>query len=159
MEKTENKELIIGIDFENLKSIMDKTGFSKSAIYERIKKLERRGVIIKPHYNVTKAHPSVYWLKEDADKIINAERGTPVTKWCTESQVEEIPEGIDYETENSLIIKSKYKTIKDLRRRIINLEKNSGVELNTKFSDIHTRYWLKVDADKIISYRKKRSAN
>ena len=158
-----DNELVIGVDYETAKSLMERTGISRGTIYQRINELKSQGITLLSAYMETKGRPPmVYWLMEDANKIIDFKPSRERKhKKCKPNEVTPIPEGFilgeDYHTELSLTIGSKYKTLKDVKLRIMNLERNSGLKLNTKFSDIYTRYWLKVDADNIISYRKKRS--
>jgi hypothetical protein len=64
-----DEKLVLGKDYETVDSIIEKTKLKTyQAINYRINLLKKRGVIITPHYDPDR---KVYWLRADADKIIN----------------------------------------------------------------------------------------
>ena len=66
---TENRKLVLGVDYETIDSIISKSTLkTRQAINYRINVLRTRGVIVKTNYN---SNRNAYWLKEDADKILN----------------------------------------------------------------------------------------
>jgi hypothetical protein len=76
-----DKELILGTDYETIDSIIKKTSLkTRQAINYRIQVLKKRGVVIESLYN----NRGVYWLRKDADKIMNIKftknRSNNVTK-------------------------------------------------------------------------------
>ncbi len=63
------KDLILGVDYENVYTILEKAGLKTlQALYYRISKLKERGILIKPKYDDNR---KTCYLREDADKIID----------------------------------------------------------------------------------------
>lgn len=64
-----NDEMKLGVDYENVQSIMKKVDKmnTRQSIWYRIKYLEKHGVKIVTHYDSKR---SPYWLRDDADKIM-----------------------------------------------------------------------------------------
>lgn len=63
-------DMKLGVDYENVASIMKKVKKmnTRQSIWYRIKYLEKHGDKIVTHYDSKR---SPYWLREDADKIMN----------------------------------------------------------------------------------------
>lgn len=65
------KDLIIGVDYENVYTILEKAGLKTlQGLYYRISKLKKRGVVISRFYDDKR---KTCYLREDADKIIDYE--------------------------------------------------------------------------------------
>lgn len=66
------EDMVLGIDYENIDTLMEKTGLStRQGINYRINDLKRRGIIIIRKYDNNR---SPYFLREEADKLINYKR-------------------------------------------------------------------------------------
>lgn len=62
-------ELTLGVDYENMETILKETGKKTvQAIYYRISQLKEKGVIVDILYDRER---KPYYLREEADKIIN----------------------------------------------------------------------------------------
>lgn len=133
-----DREIVLGEDYETYETLLKKTGLTNvKSLYARIKVLTKRGTpVIKM---LTPETREVFFLREDADRIINysQERERPVIK--------------GYMTVRDILSKCGDIQVDTIYKRIYKLRDEDGIEISPSFYKKKIAYYKNEDAEKIIN--------
>ena len=144
-------DMTLGVDYENLQTLKNITGITYAGIHYRIADLKKQGIIVKKRYDDNRC---VYFLKDEADKIINWERSPH--KHSPTILPDRI-EGTDYYSRKRIMDILGIKT--DIEISIITgAMRKKGIFTALEYDKSGYAAYYVEDAEKILEYKKKKVA-